>query len=363
MTGLLLIGAGAVVERHYWSALHRLEKAGAVRVLGVADPNEERGRRIASRFKAARIFPDCEAALRGGSYDLAIVASPPGLHAGHACAALAGGCHVLCEKPMATSMPDVRRMNEAAAKAGRVLGVAFPRRFHAGFADVSQLIAAGELGDDIRFIYREGSTYNWELASGAAFRREESGGGVLIDRGVHMLDQLNWLFGDPIVVERSFDDSLAGGVETNARLELSFPRARGVMQVSWEYPLKNELHIRGTNGEVAIVGPDMLGYRRRTKDGWMRVPARTDWPADLAATHGRRTQPADGDACFEAELVAMLRCIAYDEPFPVTGVRVEAVQAAIAEAYERAEPLGCPWLPAAEQAAAREKHWKAGGSR
>lgn len=363
MTGLLLIGAGAVVERHYWSPLHRLEKAGAVQVLGVADPNEERARRIAKRFKAARIFPDCEAALRDGSYELAIVASPAGLHADHACAALARGCHVLCEKPMATSLSDVRRMNEAAAKARRVLGVAFPRRFHAGFADVSKLIAAGELGDDIRFIYLEGSTYNWAIAGGEAFRREESGGGVLIDRGVHMLDQLNWLFGDPIVVERAFDDSLAGGVETNARLELSFPRARGVMQVSWEYPLNNGLHIRGTRGEVSLVGQDMLGYRRKTPGGWVPVPAQTDWPANLAEKGDKRLRPADGDACFEAELVAMLRCIAYDEPFPVTVDRAEAVQKAVAEAYERAEPLGCPWLPAPEQAAARAKHWKAVGAR
>lgn len=250
-------------------------------------------------------------------------------------------------------------MNEAAAKAGRVLGVAFPRRFHAGFADVTRLLADGELGEDLRFVYREGSTYNWAVATGASFRREESGGGALLDRGVHMLDQLNWLFGDPVVVERAFDDSLAGGVETNARLELAFPRARGVMQVSWEYPLNNGLRIRGSRGEVALNGADMLGYRRRVTDGWVRIPARTDWPADLSAKGANRIRPADGNACFRAELVAMLRCIAFGEPIPVTGVRAEAVQSAIAEAYERAEPLDCPWLPAAERAAARAGHWKA----
>ncbi|MBU3748961.1 MAG: Gfo/Idh/MocA family oxidoreductase [Mycobacterium sp.] len=359
MIRLLLIGAGAVVEQHYCSPLPRLERSGAVRVLGVVDPREDRARRVAGRFAAARTFPDCAAALSGGSYDLAVVASPPGLHAEHACAALAHGCHVLCEKPMATSLAEARRMNEAAAKAGRVLGVAFPRRFHAGFADVTRLLADGELGEDLRFVYREGSTYNWAVATDASFRREESGGGALLDRGVHMLDQLNWLFGDPVVVERSFDDSLAGGVETNARLELAFPRARGVMQVSWEYPLNNGLRIRGSRGEVALNGADMLGYRRRVTDGWVRIPARTDWPADLSAKGASRIRPADGNACFRAELVAMLRCIAFGEPIPVTGVRAEAVQSAIAEAYERAEPLDCPWLPAAERAAARAGHWKA----
>lgn len=363
MIRLLLIGAGAVVEHHYESPLQRLESAGAVRVLGVADPKEERARCIAKQFKAAHIFSDCEAALRGGSYDLAIVASPPGLHAAHTCAALAHGCHVLCEKPMATSLTDARRMNEAATKAQRVLGVAFPRRFRAGFADVAKLIAAGELGDDLRFIYREGSVYSWPISSGASFRREESGGGALIDRGVHMLDQLNGLFGGPIVVERFFDDSLPGGVETNARLELAFPRARGVMQVSWEYPLNNGLHIRGTRGEVKLAGDDMLGYRSRTPDGWVRVVAKTDWPANLDKNRDQRIRPADGNACFEAEIVAMLRCITYGEPFPVNGLHAETVQKVMADAYERAEPLDCSWLSGIEQTAAKTKHWKAAGSR
>ncbi len=185
----------------------------------------------------------------------------------------------------------------------------------------------------------------------------------MLDTGVHLLDQLNWLFGGPIVVEQSFDDSLAGGVETNARLELAFPRARGMMQVSWEYPLNNGLRIWGTTGEVTLGGQDILGYRRKTADGWVRVPARTDWPATLDERGATRMRPADGHGCFEAEVIAMLRCITYGEPFPVTGVRAEAVQTAIAQAYEQAQPLECPWLPAAEQAATRAKHWKVAGSR
>ncbi len=359
MIAVLLIGAGAVVEEHYVAPLRRLERAGAIRVLGVADPNASRASAVARRFRAARAYPDSDAALRGGSYDLAIVASPPGLHADHACTAFEHGCHVLCEKPMTTNTADATRMNAAAVKAGRILGVAFPRRFYANFADVAKLVARGGLGDDLHFVYREGSPYGWAIATGAAFRRQESGGGALSDRGVHMLDQLNWLFGDPVVVERSFDDSLTDGVETNARLELAFPRARGLMQVSWEYPLNNGLRIWGSAGEVFLDGEDVRTYRRKTADGWVRVPATTDWPADLTRSGGKRLRPGNTYSCFEAELVAMLRAIAYGEPFPVTGAQAAAVQAAIEQAYERAEPLDNPWLPAEEQAAAKAKHWRA----
>jgi len=363
MKNLLLIGAGAVVEHNYRYPLQHLERMGVIRVLGVIDPNEGRARAISKFFKSAKPYTDCETCLGDGNYDLAVIASPPGMHASHACAALSFGCHVLCEKPLATSLYDIRRMNEAARRADRILGVAFPRRFHAGFSDVAKLIAGGGLGENMRFVYREGSAFQWNIASDAVFRREVSGGGVLIDKGVHMLDQLYWLFGGPIEVETAFDDSHFGGVETNAALRLGFPLARGSLQVSWEYALNNGLHIWGSHGEVTLNGEDMLGYRSRTSNGWVRVPAKSDWPADLEEKARKRICPSEGIDCFEAELVAMLRSILYGEPFPVTGNDAEAVLEAITKAYERMEPLDKPWLSEAEESEAHSKHWNRGGLR
>jgi len=353
----LLIGAGAVVEEHYRPQLRRLEKLGAIKVAGVVDPDETRGRRIAAEFKQARHFSDVGEALSAGSYDLAMVTSPAGLHADHAVAALESGSNVLCEKPMTTTMADADRMNAAADRAGRVLGVAYTRRFYSSFADVAKLVADGDLGDDLQFTYREGGTYGWPVATDAAFRREKSGGGALFDKGVHVLDKLSWVFGEP-VVERAFDDSLVGGVETNSILQLAFPRARGTMHVSWEYALNNGLRIWGSAGEVWLDLDEIRTYRRKTPEGWMLVPAKTDWPADMERSGGKRVRPVNYNVCFEVQLIAMLRCIAYGEPFPVTGVQAAGVQAAMEKAYEIAEPMDCPWLSDAEQAAARAKHWK-----
>lgn len=359
MIKALLIGAGAVVENNYLYPLRRLEKAGALRVVSVVDPNMSRAQHIAARFKRARAYPDCDSALENGSYDLALIASPPGLHADHTCAALEHGCHVLCEKPMTTTAADAQRMNVAAEQAGRVLGVAFPRRFYSNFADVARLVANGDLGDDLRFTYREGATFDWPAASAAAFTREKAGGGVLIDKGVHLLDQLSWLFGDPAVLS-AFDDSLAGGVETNSRLELAFPRARGTMQVSWEYPLNNGLRIQGSSGDVMLECGEIRTYRRKTRDGWMRVPATTSWPADLTRSAAKRLRPNFGFDCIELLVIAMLRCITYGEPFPVMGVQAARLQVAIDEAYRQAQPMACPWLAQREQEAARAKYWRAG---
>lgn len=357
MIRVLLVGAGAVVEEHYRALLRRLETFGTIRVAAVVEPNESRGQRIATEFKQARYHADLGTAFVTASYDLAIITSPPGLHADHVCAAVEEGCHVLCEKPMATTVADANRMTAAAERADRVLGVAFPRRFYASFADVATLVARGELGDDVRFAYREGGTYGWPVATDAAFRRERSGGGALMDKGVHVLDLLSSIFGDP-TVERAFDDSFVGGVETNCRLELAFPRARGTMHVSWEYPLNNGLRICGSSGEVRLDLDEIRTYRRKMPQGWMLVPAVTDWPSDMKLSGGKRIRPVNYPVCFEVQLIAMLRCIVYGETFPVTGVQAAGVQKAMAQAYELAEPLDCEWLSESERAAAREKHWK-----
>lgn len=359
MIKALLVGAGAVVENNYLYPLRRLEKADAIRIVGVADPNTSRAQQIAARFKRARPYPDCDSALESGSYDLAVIASPPGLHADHTCAALEHGCHVLCEKPMTTTAVDAQRMIIAAERAGRVLGIALPRRFYPNFADVAKLVANGDLGDELRFTYREGGTFDWPAASDAAFSRETAGGGALIDKGVHLLDQLSWIFGDPLVVS-AFDDSLAGGVETNAQLELAFPNARGTMHVSWEYPLNNGLRIQGSSGEVVLECGEIRTYRRKMSDGWMRVPATTSWPADLRRSGDKRRRPNFGFDCIELLVIAMLRCITYGEPFPVTGVQAARLQVAIDEAYRQAQPMACPWLTGREQEAARAKYWRAG---
>lgn len=353
---VVIIGAGAVVDSHYQTPLKRLEKAGALRVMAVADVDESRGTRIAKRFRHARAFTDVEVAFDEMSYDIAVIASPASLHAHHAIKAFEHGCHVLCEKPMSTTPAEATRMNSASTRADRALCIAFPRRFWPSLADVASLVAQGELGDDMRFSYRDGQTYHWPITTAAAFQREQSRGGALLDMGVHLLDALTWIFGDDVEVEKAFDDGWAPGVDTNARLELVFPRARGAMQVSWEYPLNNGLRIQGSRGEL-VLGNELSVYRRRTAASWIQVPATTDWPSDTKQAGGERLRPRTAQEVFQVQLIAMLRCIAYEERFPVDGIRAAGLQATIEESYRKSEPLDPIWLSETERRAARARHW------
>jgi predicted dehydrogenase len=350
-----VIGCGAVVEGLYLSALRKVEARGLATITTLVDPNVERAAKLAHHFGRARSFASVDDALNDRVPDLVIVASPAGHHAASAIAALDAGSAVLCEKPMTVSLGDADRMLAAARDARRVLAVGMVRRTFPSAIAARELI--GSLGDDLRFVYREGQVYSWPVSTDAAFRRSTAGGGVLADFGSHALDLLASLFGPP-TVEAYADDGRDDGVETNCRVELSFARARGSAQLSWSQPLVTGLHVVGRRGELFLhpTRPDELRLRR---DGaWTRVTCDATWPLDLRLG-GRRATPRTYYDCIFHEVVLALRAAAFGEPVPATGEDGRIVVGATEACYARATPLELPWLSEDEMGAATSRHWTA----
>jgi predicted dehydrogenase len=353
---LMVIGCGAVVEGLYRGALQRLESSGIARVAALVDPNPARTAALGRHFKSARAFPTPAEALATVNPALTIVTSPPSLHAEHATAAFAAGSHVLCEKPMAISVDDGERMLAAARAAQRILAIGMTRRMYPCLAEARAIIAAGALGDDVRFVYREGHVYGWPVSTGAAFRRATAGGGVLVDLGSHVLDFLMALFGEPVITACA-DDGHAEGVETNSRVLLTSARARGTVQLSWSQPLVNRLHVAGSAGEM-ILDPgrlNVLGWRRRG-GSWETRTGTATWSSDLRRD-GPRATPRNNSECIYYQLVCALRAVVHDEAVPVDGEQGLRVVRAIEACYRQAMPLPRPWLTAAEQLQADARHW------
>jgi len=215
-----------------------------------------------------------------------------------------------------------------------------------------------ELGDGLRFMYREGMVYSWPVSTDAPFRRATAGGGVLTDFGSHALDLLASLFGPPTV--RAYaDDAEADGVEANCRAEIAFARASGTLQLSWSEPLVTGLHVAGEDGELFLdpTRPDAL--RVRTRDGaWTSLACDATWPADLRRD-GARVTPRTYYDCIYLQLVQALRAVALDEETPATAVDGRTVAAAIDACYASVAPLAKPWLPDDERVAAGSRHWSA----
>jgi predicted dehydrogenase len=356
MLGLMVVGCGAVVDRYYRGALKHLESQGIARVAALVDPDPGRTAALGQHFPSASAFADAADALARVTPDLTIVASPPNCHAEHALAAFGAGSHVLCEKPMAASVDGASRMVAAARAGRRILAVGMTRRMYPCLAEARALLAAGALGDGVSFVYREGDAYGWPVSTDFAFRRTTAGGGVLIDKGTHVLDFLAALFGELVPVAYA-DDGHAAGVETNCRVSLVSAGASGTVQLSWSQPLLNGLRIAGSAGELTLHPWRFDAVRwRRNGGAWETRVSGATWPRDLQP-EGGRGKPWTYEECVYYQIVQMLRAMIHGEAVPVTGEEGLTIVKAIEACYRLATPLRLPWLTEAEQAQADTRHW------
>jgi myo-inositol 2-dehydrogenase/D-chiro-inositol 1-dehydrogenase len=193
---IAVVGAGRMGQLH----LAALEAARGVRAAAVVEPREPVRAAAAGRGLAA--YDGVDALLESGGADAAIVAAPSPLHLPLVERLAGGGLDVLCEKPCGTAAADAARARDLAERAGLLLQVGFWRRFVPALGGLRERIRAGALGE-ISAI----ACWQWdELPPPRAFR--ETSGGIVVDMGVHELDQLRWLTGQE--VERVA--GLAGGV-------------------------------------------------------------------------------------------------------------------------------------------------------
>ena len=359
MLNVAIIGCGAVVADLHVPAILRLRRSGVLRVAALVDPNRERANMLQREFPEAVVCDTAKQALAAGKVEVVLVASPPGLHEEHALGALAAGSHVLLEKPMADRVRSAENIAAAAERAEKALAIALPRRYFPCMAEVASLVRAGDLGDDLAFQYREGSAYDWQVATDAPFRRAVSGGGVLMDKGAHVLDTVEQIFGESEVLSAR-DDSLEGGVEANTVIELRCRLGRGTVQLSWDQALYNGLWITGSRGTVWVDLGEIETFRRREADGrWRVVRPEVSWPADTKPTPRRFVRPWGYHDCIFLEWVNFLRAVLLGAPPAVSGCAALGVMRTIEAAYAAAVPLDLPWLEAEERDRQRTSHWRA----
>lgn len=357
---IVVLGCGAVLEQCHRRALAMVVQKLGARVVGLVDPNAKRLEMAKEWFPSAVGFTDaaeCFSKVRDVS--LTVVTTPPPLHAAHAELAFSHGSHVLCEKPLAGTVADAEAIVACARRHKRVLSLGMTRRYYSCLVEARRCIKAGALGNKLSFAYREGGIYNWPVASAAPFNRKGSGGGVLLDKGVHALDALCFIFG-PASVGAHADDAPVQSVEANSLTTLDFGGTRGVMQLSWDMNLNSGLHVLGSMGEYWIpCGPlDLMYSRDRRNRAWTKVKIQAKWPLDLEKSNGKTGCPVDYNECFNFQLIQTLRAISLGESPAATGEEGLATTRLIAAAYEMATPMEKPWLSKGEQALAVRNHWR-----
>ena len=167
------------------------------KVLALAGLDEERCSMVVGKYDIPVRYRDYQDMLANPEIDAVSIAVPNHLHAEVTMAALAAGKHVLVEKPLARTVEEGAAIVAAAKASGKVAGMIFNRRTRSDIEFVAKLVRTGHLGE----IYY--AKAYWLRRSGIPgigtwfTQKELSGGGPLIDLGVHMLDAALWAMGNP----------------------------------------------------------------------------------------------------------------------------------------------------------------------
>lgn len=186
------IGAGNIFIRHAdgWADSNKAE------LVAISDPDADALNKQADAHDIGRRYRNAADLLADPDIDIVDICAPNGFHAGHVIAALEAGKHVICQKPLAPTSAEIRQIIVARDKANKLVMTAQQYRYATVSQALKATVDAGRLGQ----IYHARCWYlrraGLPVRAGLIYKRN-SGGGVCIDLGVHVLDLTLWLMGNP----------------------------------------------------------------------------------------------------------------------------------------------------------------------
>jgi predicted dehydrogenase len=307
LVGYGFIGAGG----HLPAYLERAQRLGDVAITAVADVSEAR-RSLAQRvLPEARIYDSAEALLdaEAGRLDFLDIATPPCDHARIAHAALDAGLHVLCEKPLTTTLDDARALLEHAQRARRVLFPCHNYKHAPVVRAVSEAIASGRLGRvrsvdllTFRNTHAKGVT-EWNT-HWRRFHRW-SGGGIAMDHGSHTLYlAFEWMGAYPSAVAATMANFEPGRFDTedNLSLALTFPNGLAHASLSWTAGMRKVIYsVQGDAGGLVVDDDELEVALQRRTDGPDVAQGAVAWDAErrsIASHWGDASHTTWFDALF-----------------------------------------------------------------
>jgi len=186
-----IIGCGGIGEQKHLPAIKKIPEA---EVTAFCDIIPERAEDLSKKFgvNGAKTYTDYKSLLKDGSIDVVHVCTPNRSHCPITVDALEAGKHVMCEKPMAASYAEAKKMTDAAKKTGKLLTIGYQYRCMPAPLYLKKVCERGDLGEiyyaKAHAIRRRGVP-TW----GVFLKEKEQGGGPLIDIGTHALDMTLWM--------------------------------------------------------------------------------------------------------------------------------------------------------------------------
>mgnify|MGYP002593652611 CR=1 FL=1 len=264
MFNIGIIGCGKIAQvRH----IPEYAAHPAARLTGYYDLNQERAQALAAQW-GGRAYPTWEALLADPAIDAVSICAANTAHAELTIAALRAGKHVLCEKPMATTLADCEAMVAAARESGKFLMIGQNQRLTKAHQKARQLVADGVLGDILTFrtTFGHGGPETWSVDPGKNtwfFDKSKAAMGAMADLGIHKTDLIQYLLGQTVVeatakvttLDKRGADGQLIGVDDNALCILRMNGgSAGTMAASWTVygQESNSTCLFGTRGVMRI---------------------------------------------------------------------------------------------------------------
>ena len=261
-----IIGCGAITQRRHAPEYAANPKA---EIAGFYDLNKARAGQMCAQY-GGRIYESVEEVLSDPGIDAVSVCSPNHTHADVSVRALESGKHTLCEKPMALSLEETRRMLKAERASGKILMPGHNQRLVPAHRKAHELLAAGAIGKPLFYQcnFKHSGPENWSINNTNStwfFSKSQAYFGVFGDLGSHKIDLIRYLTGMEIAdvfatmmtLDKRYPDGTLIDLEDNAvcqfRMEDGMP---GIMHFSWtNYGQEdNGTIIYGDQGVMRIFG-------------------------------------------------------------------------------------------------------------
>jgi len=276
---MAIIGTGGMAGWHYNSVSGQVD---GLEVAGGYDIREEANARTKNEWKL-KVYESPEQIYSDKSIDLVLIATPNDIHKDYAIACLEAGKHVLCEKPVTLNAAELEEVMGVAKKSGKIFTVNQNRRWDKDYLTVRKIVTEKILGDVYTIESRvQGSRrlFGWR-----AFK--PNGGGLLLDWGVHLLDQVLDLIPEKVtsvqahlhnVHHKEVDDALTVLLrfENGCSVNVSITTNCYIDQPRW--------HLSGTEGTAVIQDWEQNGHIIKLAD-----PSIQDWEDAVVYTHAGPT--------------------------------------------------------------------------
>jgi len=327
MLTVALLGTGNIArDGHLPAYLSSPVLRQRVRIVALADPCPANRAAAAALLPDARVYADAETLLAAETPDFVDICAPPYAHRPLIELALYAGCHVLCEKPLATDLADALAIRALAERTGAIVFPCHQYHYAPQWQATRDAILSGAIGTVLAAaltVQRCGANRG-APAWRPAWRTEPelAGGGILVDHGTHLFYQLSAIFGPPLALscrtERRLPDVRA---EDTATVYLRYPRGLARLYLTWAASHRATMHrYAGTRGVVACLDNRIVitaGGEERTisfAEGLSTGSAHSAWFGPLLEAFVERIATNDRrrDLLDEAVRVAAFLTRAYE---------------------------------------------------